>query len=125
VEVVAKIMLVEDYKLARDLYSSLLGERGHEVVVAKDGKEGVKKLAGGYDLYLIDLVIPKVGAVDLVREVLRQRGEEVIACIVMLYTVGEEGLLDGVKELGVSNFILKSTTDHEGVVDEIEKLLST
>jgi CheY-like chemotaxis protein len=55
----AKILLVEDQELNRDMLSRRLQKRGHEVSVAVDGAEGLEKaLAEGPDLILMDMSLP-------------------------------------------------------------------
>ena len=52
----AKILLVEDQELNRDMLSRRQKKRGHEVSVAVDGAEGLEKaLAEGPELILMDI----------------------------------------------------------------------
>ena len=55
----AKILLVEDNEMNRDMLSRRLTKKGFEVEIAVDGQEGVDK-AGTYspDLILMDLSLP-------------------------------------------------------------------
>ena len=56
-----KILLVEDNEMNRDMLSRRLARRGYEVVIAKDGQEGLD-LAGSTspDLILMDMSLPSV-----------------------------------------------------------------
>jgi len=55
----AKILLVEDQELNRDMLSRRQKKRGHEVSVAVDGAEGLEKaLAEGPELILMDMSLP-------------------------------------------------------------------
>ena len=57
----AKILLVEDNELNRDMLSRRLGRKGFEVEVAVDGRAGVERaLAGGVDLILMDMSLPEL-----------------------------------------------------------------
>jgi DNA-binding response OmpR family regulator len=115
----AKILLVDDYKLTRELYKALLEERGYEVEVAKNGDEAENKVnADNYGLIVVDMVIPGVSSVDLVRGVEKKKGG--LGRVAVMYTVGQESLVEEMRNLGVKKLILKSTTDHHKVVDEIE-----
>ncbi len=55
----AKILLVEDNEMNRDMLSRSLKKRGFEVVMAFDGKQGVE-MAGEHapDLILLDMSLP-------------------------------------------------------------------
>ena len=55
----AKILLVEDNELNRDMLSRRLARKGYEVVLAGDGAEGVTAAtAGRPDLVLMDMSLP-------------------------------------------------------------------
>ncbi|WP_159787895.1 response regulator [Sodalinema gerasimenkoae] len=55
----AKILLVEDNEMNRDMLSRRLRRKGYDVVVATDGAEGVElSLAETPDLILMDMGLP-------------------------------------------------------------------
>ncbi len=55
----AKILLVEDQEMNRDMLSRRLKKRGYEVLIAVDGAEGVEKARGDSpDLILMDMSLP-------------------------------------------------------------------
>lgn len=55
----AKILLVEDNEMNRDMLSRRLERKGFEVVVAVDGQQGVDmSLAESPDLVLMDMSLP-------------------------------------------------------------------
>src|ERR1043165_8847643 len=55
----AKLLLVEDNEMNRDMLSRRLRRNGYEVVTAVDGAEGVERArADGPDLILMDMSLP-------------------------------------------------------------------
>jgi len=66
----AKILLVEDNEMNRDMLSRRLTRRGYEVVIAEDGELGVS-LAGSAnpDVILMDMSLPKVDGWEATRQV--------------------------------------------------------
>jgi len=65
----AKILLVEDNEMNRDMLSRRLARRGYEVVVAVDGREGVAKArAETPALVLMDMSLPVVDGWEATRE---------------------------------------------------------
>jgi CheY-like chemotaxis protein len=55
----AKILLVEDQEMNRDMLTRRLVKRGYEVEIAVDGAEGVEKARNGSpDLILMDMSLP-------------------------------------------------------------------
>ena len=65
----AKILLVEDNEMNRDMLSRRLARRGYEVVVAVDGREGVAKArAETPALILMDMSLPVLDGWEATRE---------------------------------------------------------
>ncbi len=55
----AKILLVEDNEMNRDMLSRRLAKKGHDVAIAVDGKEGVEMAsAEGPEIILLDMSLP-------------------------------------------------------------------
>jgi CheY-like chemotaxis protein len=55
----AKILLVEDNEMNRDMLSRRLTKRGHEVVIAVDGRQGVDMASSeGPQIILLDMSLP-------------------------------------------------------------------
>jgi two-component system, cell cycle response regulator DivK len=55
----AKILLVEDNEMNRDMLSRRLERRGYEVIIAVDGAEGVSMTLSQHpDLILMDMSLP-------------------------------------------------------------------
>lgn len=60
----ARILLVEDVALNRELACAILRNDGHQIDTADDGEEAVKAARqGGYDLILMDIQMPKVDGI--------------------------------------------------------------
>jgi CheY-like chemotaxis protein len=55
----ARILLVEDNEMNRDMLSRRLLKRGHEVVIAVDGQQGIDLAASeGPEIILLDMSLP-------------------------------------------------------------------
>ena len=55
----AKILLVEDNEMNRDMLSRRLVKRGHDVAIAVDGKQGVDMASADHpDIILLDMSLP-------------------------------------------------------------------
>jgi CheY-like chemotaxis protein len=64
----AKILLVEDNEMNRDMLSRRLQRRGHEVVVATDGEQGVAMArAESPALVLMDMSLPGIDGWEATR----------------------------------------------------------
>jgi CheY-like chemotaxis protein len=65
----AKILLVEDNEMNRDMLSRRLQRRGHEVVVATDGEQGVAMArAESPALVLMDMSLPGIDGWEATRQ---------------------------------------------------------
>ncbi len=66
----AKILLVEDNEMNRDMLSRRLLKRGYEVVLAVDGEEGVSMaVSEGPDLILMDMSLPTIDGWEATRRI--------------------------------------------------------
>jgi CheY-like chemotaxis protein len=66
----AKILLVEDNEMNRDMLSRRLARRGHEILVALDGGEGIARaLADLPDLVLMDMSLPVLDGWEATRRI--------------------------------------------------------
>jgi len=67
---VARILIVEDNELSRDMLSRRLEKRGYEIAVAADGEEGVAKAEEEEpDLILMDLALPVLDGWEATRRI--------------------------------------------------------
>ena len=65
----AKILLVEDNEMNRDMLSRRLERRGHEVVLAVDGAEGITMARSHKpDLILLDMSLPVLDGWEAARQ---------------------------------------------------------
>ena len=65
----AKILLVEDNEMNRDMLSRRLIRRGYDVILAKDGEEGLEAARKqNPDLILMDMSLPVLNGWDATRQ---------------------------------------------------------
>lgn len=66
----AKILLVEDNEMNRDMLSRRLGRKGFEVIIAVNGAEGVKMATEELpDLILMDMSLPVIDGWEATRQI--------------------------------------------------------
>src|SRR6185295_8155080 len=81
---VAKILLVEDNEMNRDMLSRRLARRGYEVVIAVDGAEGVDKAGTEAPaLILMDMSLPGVDGWDATRRIKTEPATRAIPVIAL------------------------------------------
>lgn len=80
-----KVLIVDDRPETRETFSSLLRLEGYDTKTAEDGGMGiVSAVRGPFDLILVDLRLPDMSGIDVVRE-LRRRGLNVPIVIVTAF----------------------------------------
>jgi CheY-like chemotaxis protein len=66
----AKILLVEDNEMNRDMLSRRLERKGFSVAMAEDGRQGVAKAASeAPDLILLDMSLPIIDGWEVARQI--------------------------------------------------------
>ncbi len=66
----AKILLVEDDEMNRDMLSRRLNRKGFDVIIAADGQQGVAKAsAESPDLILLDMSLPVMDGWEAARKI--------------------------------------------------------
>jgi CheY-like chemotaxis protein len=96
----AKILLVDDNEMNRDMLVRRLGRSGYELIVAKDGREGLEKaIAEMPDLILMDLCLPGLDGLEATQQLKKDKKTQNIPLIVLTARVlkrdREEALLAG------------------------------
>ncbi|HEY1050532.1 MAG TPA: response regulator transcription factor [Prosthecobacter sp.] len=82
-----RLLIVEDERKTAALLSSTLTKEDFEAVCVEDGQSGLKRaMGGGFDALLVDIMLPKLDGLSLVRQ-LRTQGD--ITPVIMLSARGE------------------------------------
>ena len=100
-----RILLIEDEKKTAAFIRKGLEEEGYVVEVARDGEAGLQlALAAQFDLFLIDVMLPKKDGWSVVEEL---RGKGVHTPI--LFLTARDSVPDRVKglELGADDYLVK------------------
>lgn len=102
-----KILIVEDNESNRQLLHYVLEHRGHEVIEAKDGKEGIEK-AGEYmpDLIFMDLQLPVLDGFTAIKMLKNNPKTEHIK-IIGITAFAMKGDKEMIKETGADDYIAK------------------
>ncbi|MCF7859002.1 MAG: response regulator [Candidatus Cloacimonetes bacterium] len=76
------ILIVDDEATIRELCKELLEEEGYEVTLAVDGKDALEKMTFDvFDLFLIDMAMPRIGGFELMNLI---KQKQPLAVIVIL-----------------------------------------
>src|ERR1039457_2618793 len=117
-----KILVIDDELDIREgLYDLLTLEGGYTVELAHNGTEGLHKLEGtAYDLVLLDLMMPDMSGMDVLRHVRKTDAETPIFMITAYGSV--EAAVDALK-LGANDYFSKPW-DNEKLIIEIDRMIA-
>ena len=116
------ILVVDDGKENRDFVSQyVLEPNGYETLLARDGQEGLEMaLAHQPDLILLDLQMPRMDGMDVLREL---DAHQMDIPVILMTFHGSEDIAIEVYRLGVRDYVKKPYTPEE-MLDAIERSLS-
>ena len=100
-----RVLVVDDEKFIRDIIADFLGMEGYIVRTAEDGSSAVNELERArYDMVISDLKMPKMGGLDLLKEVAKAHPDTLTVIMTGFGTV--ETAIDAMKR-GAYDYILK------------------
>jgi len=118
-----KILLIEDEEIMIDLLQKKLINEGYETSVARDGEKGlkaVKKIKP--DLILLDIIMPKMGGLEVMEEIAKDKELKKIPIIVVSNS-GQPVELDRAQKLGAKDWLIKTEFDPQEVIDKVVRLI--
>ncbi len=119
-----RILIIDDDRYIRELYEEVLKNAGFVVLTAVDGEEGINKLKeGGYDLVLLDMMMPKVDGTGVMNELTQHPPKLKNGPIILLSNLGNELRIENALKLGASTYIVKSDITPDKLLEVVEKYL--
>jgi DNA-binding NtrC family response regulator len=116
-----KILVIDDEPDIRESLELVLGDAGYGVDTAQNGGEGLHKLeTRGYDLVLLDLMMPDRSGMDVLQEV-RERDRETPIFMITAYG-SVEAAVNALKQ-GANDYFSKPW-DNEKLILEIDQMIA-
>ena len=118
-----KIMLVEDDKSLREIYSIRLVAEGYNIVSAGDGEEALAMAAQEKpDLIISDVMMPKISGFDML-DILRSQPETKDIKVIMMTALSSDDQRQRGETLGADRYLVKSQVGIEDVVNTVHEIL--
>lgn len=116
-----KVLYVEDEPAIREFTNNLFVMLFEEVVIAKDGKDGVEKFSEAkdkkaFDMVVSDINMPNLNGIEMAKEI---RGLDSHVPIVFLTAFSDTSYLLEAIELGIQDYILKPTKNIETMYNRL------
>lgn len=118
-----KIMLVEDDKSLREIYSIRLAAEGYNIVTAGDGETALAMtIQEKPDLIISDVMMPKISGFDML-DILRSTPETASIRVIMMTALSSEDQRKRGENLGANRYLVKSQVGIEDVVNAVHDVL--
>lgn len=122
-----KLLVVEDDLYLKDLYCEILSDAGYYVESASDGEDALDKISkGGWDLILLDIVMPKLDGISVVKRMKEITSEKPNGKVVFLTNLGKgEDIKEALNHEEAVGYLIKSQFTPDQLVAEINSFLNT
>lgn len=115
-----KVLLVDDDAFLRDMYATKFIECGHVVEAAGEGTEALRHIKETeYDAVLLDMVMPTMSGLDLLKEVVKDNLKRKTKFII-LSNQSETSDRSAATEAGADGYIIKAESIPSDVVKQVE-----
>ena len=119
----AKILLVDDDRLMVKMYQGKFEDDGYEVAVATNGELGIDKaLEFKPDLILLDIMMPKVNGLEMLKRLKEKETTKKIPVILLTNVGSEEDAKHGLS-LGAVAYLVKAHYDVKDIVKKVKEVL--
>lgn len=120
---VKKILLIEDDEFIRDLYKRQLDMGGFFTFAFSNGDEGLESMKENhYDLILLDVMLPGINGLDILRNV-KQNEETKNIPVIMLSNLGQDDVIKEGLVIGAVGYLIKPSYTPNQIVGEVKKIL--
>lgn len=120
----AKILIIEDDELIRRIYQQALNFRGHDVIHAANGEEGLETARAGHPaLILLDMMMPKLNGLETLKRLKLMPGLSGTPVIILTNMIGDASA-EAALNAGALKYIIKSDYTPKEVVDMVEGVLA-
>ena len=121
---VRKILIVEDEIPLLDSYAELVETAGYVPLKASDGYQALDILSNNLDqidLVLLDLMMPGVDGLEVLKTVRNNEDKYGKMPIVVLTNMTSESVVKEAFDLGAISYLVKTDLDYDGLVKELGK----
>lgn len=119
-----RILVVEDDLFLRELYTDILSGEGYKVDSAIDGEDALAKMKiGGYDLVLLDIIMPKMDGLSVMKQMQSNPPIAPNKCVIFLTNLDKDEEIKTALQLG-NGYLIKSQITPGSLVEEVKTYLS-
>lgn len=117
-----KILLIEDDYFINQLYMRILKQVGYKMVLASDGAEGIKLADNSYDLILLDIMLPKMNGINVLKKLKENPNTKKIP-VILLTNLGQESVIKAAFTIGAQGYLMKISMTPYEMVEKIKPFI--
>lgn len=118
-----KILVVEDDDFLREIYMEILKEAGYDIDHAVNGEQAYAKIKqGGYDLVLLDIILPKMDGLQIMRKIKEDPDAKPNKKVVFLTNLDNDEQIKEALRLG-NGYLIKSQLTPDNLLEEVSVYL--
>jgi DNA-binding response OmpR family regulator len=118
-----KILIIEDDNFLQGLEAKKLEDEGYKIITASTGEEALIKInEPSIDVILLDLILPNFDGFEILKKIRETKTLENIP-IIVFSNLSEEKAVQKSKELGATDFMVKSNFTLDELVNRIKIVL--
>lgn len=119
-----KIIIVEDDLFLQSMYRDAFKYAGYNVLTASDGEEALNLIKNNLDvnLILLDLMIPKINGIDVLKEIKKDQTTNKLSVIV-LTNLNEDSVVQDALKLGAKAFLIKVEYTPQQIVETVKQYI--
>lgn len=121
-----KILIIEDEVALLDSYAEVLQTSGFTAVKANDGYKGLdalKKSPDQFSLVLLDLMMPGMDGLEVLRTIKNDKESYGEAPIIILTNMTSDKVIKEAFDLGAISYLIKSELEYTDLINEVKKIL--
>lgn len=120
-----KVLLIEDDQFTRELYMDVFTNEGFEMDSAPDGEAGlVKAREGGYDLILLDVMMPKLDGLGVLKGLKTTPPTKPNGPILLLTNLAHDPVVQEALATGAKDYLVKAEYNPDELLEKLKVYLT-
>jgi len=117
-----KILIVEDDIFLLEMLAKECKQEGFDFESAVDGEDAIDKIeTKNFDIILLDLVLPKMHGLELLKKMKEKNNTTPVIVISNLY---DQETFDEAMSLGAKDYIIKAQSTPNNIISKVKTFLS-
>lgn len=120
------VLIIEDESALLDSYAEILSTNGYEVLKASDGYKGLETLKKSHqdiNLIILDLMMPGIDGLEVLRTIKSDKEGYGSAPVIVLTNMTSDKVIKEAFDIGAVSYLIKSELEYEDLLSEVKKVV--